>query len=165
VVPVWPPTQAELAEQLTRLVSVRLLDPLEILLQDAETAAALQEMCGERAGVWAARLLGDNDRVAALTAARLIGALYPGDAAFEPPAAWWRTPFGTVVAHRLGHPSAETVSYAVAGEMLGITRQGVHDLVSRGKLARHVGGGVVVDSVRARLNRAAARGNRERSNE
>jgi hypothetical protein len=37
--------------------------------------------------------------------------------------------------------------------MLGMTRQGVHDLVTRGKLARHPDGGVTVDSVRARLNR------------
>jgi hypothetical protein len=36
--------------------------------------------------------------------------------------------------------------------MLGITRQGVHDLVTRGKLARHPDGGVKPESVRARLN-------------
>lgn len=164
MVTVWPPTESELAEQLTRLIGIRLLDPLEILLEDAETAGALQDMCGARAGVWAARLLGDDDQVAALTAARLIAALYPGDAAFEPPAEWWRTPFGAVVAHRLGHPSTEAVSYAVAGAMLGITRQGVHDLVTRDKLARHPDGGVVVASVRARLYRAATAGH-ERSDD
>lgn len=54
---------------------------------------------------------------------------------------------------RAGHPSAQAVSYSVAGAMLGVTRQGVHDLVTRGKLARHPDGGVTVDSVRARLNR------------
>jgi len=42
----------------------------------------------------------------------------------------------------------------VAGAMLGVTRQGVHDLVTRGKLARHPDGGVTVDSVRARRNRS-----------
>jgi hypothetical protein len=36
--------------------------------------------------------------------------------------------------------------------MLGMTRQGVHDLVSRGKLDRHPDGGVTTDSVRARLH-------------
>jgi hypothetical protein len=35
--------------------------------------------------------------------------------------------------------------------MLGITRQGVHDLVRRGKLARAEGVGVATASVRARL--------------
>jgi hypothetical protein len=58
------------------------------------------------------------------------------------------------VLRRAGHPSAQAVSYSVAGAMLGVTRQGVHDLVTRGKLARHPDGGVTVDSVRARLHRA-----------
>jgi hypothetical protein len=35
--------------------------------------------------------------------------------------------------------------------MLGISRQGVHDLISRGKLARHPGSGVVPASVRDRV--------------
>jgi DNA-binding GntR family transcriptional regulator len=35
--------------------------------------------------------------------------------------------------------------------MLGITRQGVHDLVNRGKLQRDPGGGVLVSSIRDRL--------------
>jgi len=35
--------------------------------------------------------------------------------------------------------------------MLGLTREGVHDLVVRGKLDRHPDGGVNVDSVRVRL--------------
>jgi hypothetical protein len=35
--------------------------------------------------------------------------------------------------------------------MLGITRQGVHDLLNRGKLTRHADGGVTVASIRARL--------------
>lgn len=149
----WPPDREELTRQLVRVVEIRLLDPIEILLEDGETAGALQRMVRAKATRWAALLLGEDDQTAALTAARLIAALYPGDTAFEPPADWWRTPFGRVVAHRLGHPSTQAVSYSVAGAMLGITRQGVHDLVSRGKLARHPDGGVLVDSIRARLNR------------
>lgn len=82
--------------------------------------------------------------------ARLIAALYPGDR-FEPPADWWRTPFGQVVARRAGYPGVEHVSYSVAGAMLGITRQGAHDLASRGKLDRHTGGGVTTESVRNRM--------------
>jgi len=42
------------------------------------------------------------------------------------------------------------VSYAVAGAMLGVTRQGV-DLVTRGKLARHPGGRVLTAGVRDRI--------------
>jgi hypothetical protein len=98
-------------------------------------------------------LLGDDDQAAASTAIRLVAALYPGDTPFDPPPEWWRTPLGQVVLRRVGHPSAQAVSYSVAGAMLGVTRQGVHDLVTRGKLARHPDGGVTVDSVRARRNR------------
>ncbi|HMH94663.1 MAG TPA: hypothetical protein VK586_26710 [Streptosporangiaceae bacterium] len=43
------------------------------------------------------------------------------------------------------------MSYAVAGAMLGVTRQGVHDLVTRGKLARHPGGRVLTAGVRDRI--------------
>ena len=46
---------------------------------------------------------------------------------------------------------AESVSYATAGAMLGITRQGVHDLVRRGRLPRHPDGGVPSAAVRDRL--------------
>lgn len=98
-------------------------------------------------------LLGDDEQAAAHTAIRIVAALYPGDAPFDPPPPWWRTPLGQVVIRRVGHPSVQAVSYSVAGAMLGVTRQGVHDLATRGKLARHRDGGVTVDSVRARLNR------------
>jgi hypothetical protein len=145
--------EPELVEHLVGLVDIRLLDPLEILLDGDRAIGALRRPVRARAERWAADLLGDDDQVAALTAARVIGALYPGDAPFDPPAAWWRTPLGRAVARRVGHPGAEAVSYAVAGAMLGMTRQGVHDLVTRGKLQRHPDGGVSTASVRARLNR------------
>ncbi|MDA3645146.1 hypothetical protein LZ318_27165 [Saccharopolyspora indica] len=64
----------------------------------------------------------------------------------------WRTPFGRVVARRLGHPCTDHVSFATAGAILGITRQGVHDLVNRGKLDRHPDGGVHTASIRARID-------------
>ena len=38
-----------------------------------------------------------------------------------------------------------------AGAMLGISRQGVHDLVRRGRLPRHPDGGVPSAAVRDRL--------------
>ena len=153
----WPPDPGELADQLTRIVGVRLLDPIEILLEESEITDALQVVFRARAGAWSALLLGEDDGLAARTAARLIAALYPGDTEFTPPTEWWSTPFGRVVAHRLGHPGTQAVSYSVAGAMLGITRQGVHDLVSRGKLARHPDGGVLVNSIRSRLNANAER--------
>ena len=102
------------------------------------------------AETWAAVLLGPDQQSATLMIARVVACLYPGDAPFEPPAEWWRTPLGQVVLRRVGHPSAQAVSYSVAGAMLGITRQGVHDLVVRHKLERHPASGVTVESVRAR---------------
>lgn len=95
-------------------------------------------------------MLGRDDQAAVMMIARVVASLYPGDAPFAPPAEWWRTPLGQVVLRRIGHPSARAVSYSVAGTMLGITRQGVHDLVARRKLERHPDGGVTVESVRAR---------------
>ena len=147
-----------LAEHLVELVSRRLIDPLEILLGGSGDLHARVEAASRE---WAAVLLGDDDRAAALLAIRMVAALYPSDAPFDPPAAWWRTPLGQAVLRRAGHPSAEAVSYSVAGAMLGVTRQGIHDLATRGKLARHPDGGVTVDSVRARRNRSTTRATTE----
>ncbi|MFE9746421.1 hypothetical protein ACFYOT_16075 [Saccharothrix saharensis] len=141
---------ALLADQIATIIRTRLLDPLEILFDDV---GDLPSRADEVARRMAAALEGDDDQAAVLVVARLIGALYPGDEPFDPPADWWRTPLGRVVARRMGHPAAQSVSYSVAGAMLGVTKQGVHDLVRRGKLARDPdGGGVTVASVRARLN-------------
>jgi len=152
---------AELAEHpadhLVQVVGARLLDPLEILLGDKAAVGDLRGRVRAAAEGWAARLLGGDERVAAETAGRLIGALYPGDGPFDPPAGWWRTPLGQAVARRVGHPGAEAVSYAVAAAMLGMTRQGVHDLAARGKLDRHPDGGVTTASIRARLDRREPR--------
>ncbi|MFC4015368.1 hypothetical protein ACFOY2_49715 [Nonomuraea purpurea] len=142
----------ELARELARLVEIRITDPLEILLNSDEHVGAVGERLRIEAEVWAAQLLGPDDRLAVMTSARLIAALFPGDAPFDPPDEWWRSAFGRVVARRAGHPGAEAVSFSTAAAMLGITRQGVHDLVKRAKLDRHPGGGVTAASVRARLN-------------
>ncbi|ASO22940.1 hypothetical protein FHR81_003601 [Actinoalloteichus hoggarensis] len=140
-----------LVEDLRRLVASRLIDSVEILLPVEPALAALRERLRIDAEVWAAQLLGPDDRLASGVLARLIAALYPGDSGFDPPADWWRTPLGRVTARRLGHPTVENVPFAQAGAMLGITRQGVHDLVRRGKLTGHPAGGVSADSVRDRL--------------
>lgn len=143
------PSWGELTGQVLGLMESRLLDPLEILLDS--DLCGIRSVAAGRAGALAEDLLGEDDQVAAMTAIRLVAALYPGDGPFDPPASWWLTPLGRITARRAGHPGADAVSYAVAGAMLGVTRQGVHDLVSRGKLARHPDGGVTVRSVRDRL--------------
>ncbi|BBH64231.1 hypothetical protein ACTI_09160 [Actinoplanes sp. OR16] len=140
-----------LAEQLLRLVDVRLLDPLEILLEDAELPGGLRTVLRRRAADWAGTIRDGDQATAVRTIARIIATLYPDEHAFSPPADWWRTPFGQAVVRRVGHPYAEAVSYATAGAMLGISRQGVHDLVRRGRLPRHPDGGVPVTAVRDRL--------------
>jgi hypothetical protein len=146
-----PPSHAELVEQLIRTIDIRLLDPLEILLDGHDSVDALRTIVRVRSEAWARRLLDGDDREALGTVMRIVSTLYPGDGPFEPPVDWWRSPLGQTVIRRVGHPTAESVSYAVAGAMLGITRQGVHDLVTRGKLVRHPEGGVLPSSVRDRL--------------
>jgi hypothetical protein len=146
----WGVEPEVLADHLAEVVNRRLVDPLEILLGGS---GDLRAEIAANSRAWAAVLLGDDDQAAARTAIRIVVALYPGDAPFDPPPPWWRTPLGQVVIRRVGHPSVQAVSYSVAGAMLGVTRQAVHDLVARGKLVRHPDGGVTVDSVRARLNR------------
>lgn len=140
-----------LTGQLVALAESRLLDPLEILTEDEDTVEPLRTRITADAEMWAAQLLGPDTRLARHTGARMISAFYPGDAPFEMPADWWRTPLGRAIALCVGHPSRDVVSYPVAAAMLGITRQGVHDLVRRGKLVRHADGGVTTASVRARL--------------
>jgi hypothetical protein len=144
-----------LVGQIVRLLDIRLLDPLEVLLEGDESVSALRQIVRLRAGQWAAQLHDGDDTTAVRAAIRLIATLYPDDRAFDPPVDWWRTPLGGVVARRVGHPAAEAVSYATAGAMLGITRQGVHDLVRRGRLPRHPDGGVPSAAIRDRLRGSA----------
>jgi hypothetical protein len=134
-----------LAQQLITVMSTRLLDSLEILLDDP--LMDVRARCERAAHVWAARLTGPN---ATYAIGSVIGALYPSDV-FDPPAEWWQTPLGRVVLSQMGFPGREAVSYAVAGAMLGMTRQGVHDLVTRHKLGRHPDGGVTVTSIQERV--------------
>jgi hypothetical protein len=159
------PSWGELTSQLVALVETRLLDPLEILLESRSDLTRVRSRVVERAGAWAVDLLGEDDMLAQRTAIRLVTSLYPSDGPFAPPAEWWQTPLGRVMAMRAGHPGAEAVSYSVAGAMLGITRQGVHDLVNRGKLTRHENGGVTTSSVRERINQRAADSTRARREE
>jgi hypothetical protein len=147
----------ELADELVTLVERRVVDPLEILFGSDDQVGPVRDRLRIEADVWAAQLLGRDHQLAVHTAARLIAALFPGDGLFDPPDEWWRTAFGRAVDRRVGHPSKEAVPFSAAGAMLGITRQGVHDLVKRAKLARHPDGGVTTASVRARLNQLEER--------
>lgn len=143
-----------LADQLEQEIERKLLTPLSLLLDEGHAAGAVRlarRQLAADAQMWAAQLLGPDEELAVTLAHRLLAALYADG--FEVPLSWWRTPLGRVIARRIGHPSADSVSRTVAGAMLGITRQGVQDLINRGKLARHPDGGVSVASVRERINR------------
>ena len=141
---------ADLRDQLR----VRLLDSLDILLGDQATVLLpARAQLDINAEAWAAQLLDGDQRTATATAARLVAALYPSDGPFDPPRHWWSTPLGRAIARRVGHPGAEAVSLGIAAAMLGISRQGVADLVARGKLTRHPDGGVLPTSIRDRLTK------------
>lgn len=144
----WTAAHRALAEDLARQVTVGLVDPLDILVGADD---ALRVRVAEQSRAWAAALLGEDEAQAALTAGRLVAALHPSDEPFDPPAAWWATPFGRAVALRIGHPWAQALSVAQAAAMLGISRQGVHDLANRGRLERDDAGRITVTSVQARL--------------
>ncbi|NDL59579.1 hypothetical protein F7O44_21135 [Phytoactinopolyspora sp. XMNu-373] len=139
----------ELVEDLIQQVTTRLLDPLAILLDD-DAITGICERTRIDAEVWAAQLLGGDEHRATETATRLIAALFADDQVFDPQPRWWATPFGRAVLHSIGHPAREHVTFAAAGAMLGISRQGVHDLLTRDKLQRHPDGGVTTASIRAR---------------
>ena len=144
----WRPAHEELARDLSRLVEARVLGPVDVLfgLDKDLRRRAFESVLG-----WTEELLGPDDDAARTTAIRLISTLFPSDEPFNPPTDWWGTPFGRAVLLRAGHPNAEAVSFTVAAAMLGISRQGVHDLARRGKVQPHPDGGVTVDSVQARL--------------
>jgi hypothetical protein len=141
-------THTAIARQLLSDVEARLLGPLELLV--GPTGLRLQLQADTE--MWAAQVTGPDEELAATTARRIISAIYQNGNEFTPPASWWQTPFGALVAQRLGHPTATVVSLSVASAMLGITRQGAHDLVKRGKLARDPAStGITVSSVQDRL--------------
>ncbi|MEV6864979.1 hypothetical protein AB0M44_28715 [Streptosporangium subroseum] len=161
----WLDERRALAEDLRRIVGSRVLDPLDILFGEDDLfgvsdSGRLRERLEAKSRAWAKVLFGEDDQKAAYLAIRLVSALYPSDAPFDPPAGWWGTPLGRAVARRAGHPSASAVPVSVAAAMLGITRQGVHDLVRRGKLDRDPDGAITTASIHARLS---SRGNRPAS--
>lgn len=147
-----PLSRTELAEHLNRVVTSRLLDPLAILLESEAVVATPRAGLAAAARGWADTLLGTDVEAARTLAMRFVAVLYPQDEPVEPDRRVWATPLGRVVAWRLGYPGRHAVPYETAGAMLGITRQGVGDLVNRGKLRRHPDGGVAVSSIQERLD-------------
>lgn len=143
-----------LVADLRQLLRVRLIDPLDIVAGEAvpDAFATIASAADVQAEVWAVQLLDGGSVIARHAAARIVAVLYPGDDVFDPAASWWETPLGRAIATRVGHPGAEVVSTATAAAMLGISRQGVADLLRRGKLSAHPDGGVVSASVAHRLS-------------
>ncbi|MBW8803398.1 MAG: hypothetical protein JF587_06005 [Catenulisporales bacterium] len=146
--PTWTAAHGELARDLERVVEARVLGPFDLLfgLEDAVRRRARESIMD-----WTEALLGSDDDAARTTAMRLVSTLFPADVPFDPPPTWWGSPFGRAVLLRAGHPSSDAVPFTVAAAMLGISRQGVHDLARRGKVQAHPDGGVTVESVRGRL--------------
>jgi type II secretory pathway pseudopilin PulG len=131
---------------------------LTALVGPSEAMRAAEQQVQARAAVWAAQLLGDDDRLAAQTVIDLVNVLWPGDGG--PPAEWWQTPLGQATARSVGYPGAEVISYSVAGAMLGCTKQYVGKLVAGGRLQRGPAGGVTTGSVRAILTGPEGRSSR-----
>ncbi|WP_019901206.1 hypothetical protein [Salinispora arenicola] len=101
----------------------------------------VSERVQDRAPMWAAQLLDEDDRLAAQTVIDLMNVLPP------PTADWWGSPLGQAVARSVGHPDADHVSYSVAGAMLGVSKQAVAKMVGTGRLSRGSDGGVTTASI------------------
>lgn len=145
-----------LLADLLQLLENRVVFAVDQLCDDPQLLQKLRWRCHIEAEVWATQLLGSAEESARAAVSKIIAILSTPDAEFDPSPQWWSSPFGRAVVLRVGHPSTTAVNYATCGAMLGITRQGVHDLVKRGKLDRHSEGGVACASIqhRARLVRS-----------
>jgi hypothetical protein len=123
---------------------------LAALIGPSEAMQEVEMRVDSHAVMWASYLLGDDDKLAAQTVIDLANVLFPDDR--EPQLQWWRTPLGQAVARSMGHPSAEVISYSMAGAMLGCTKQNVAKHVTAGRLERGPDEvGVTSESVRALL--------------
>ncbi len=119
------------------------------LIGSPDEVASLDQKLEQHAQVWAAQLLGDDDRLAAQTVIDLISLLWPNS---DIPAEWWSTSLGRATARSVGHPTAAVISYTVAGAMLGCTKQNISKLIEAGRLHRAPSGGVTSASVRSELH-------------
>jgi hypothetical protein len=145
-------THAALTEQLRKDVAA-VTWGLTALLGPCEELQLVDQRINAHAAMWAAALLGDDDKLAAQTVLDLMAVLWSN---CDPTTDWWRTPLGRAVARSVGHPTADVVSYSVAGAMLGCSKQYVGKLIQAGRLDRGPNGGVTSRSVRATLQGTAA---------
>lgn len=148
-----PTAHEALAEQLRSDIGA-VAWGLTALLGPDEATRVLDAKISARAPMWASQLLADDDKLAAQTVIDLMNVLWPTNT--EPPPEWWSSPLGQAAARSIGHHGAETVSYSVAGAMLGCSKQYVSKLVAGGKLERGTEGGVTTSSVRALLRARTA---------
>jgi DNA-binding protein Fis len=166
----------ELYSQLRDELGGRLTLLTGLLLVDQPTSEVqcqlnrLMERVEGSVAAHVARLTGDDQDDVDRVVAQLMATLWPGS---PPPDNWWRTPLGRACARSTVSNAAEALTYSRAAALLGVHRGTVSQLVSRGTLERHPGGGVVAGSVMQRLARGRHRrpgpgpipgaGNRERA--
>lgn len=89
-----------------------------------------------------ADLAGDDAKVASRTHEALMTLLWP----HRPPEQagrpdWWSTPLGQLCARVAVNDDTVGVSHATAAAMLGLTKGTIGQMVTRGNLERHSGGG------------------------
>lgn len=141
-------TQDDIANQLADTLNARIVIALDALGW-LDLAAVAGERLNSATTRLAEQLLSEDDSVAAQAVLNLTGIAWDA----EPPADWWRTPLGRIVARNVRAEESAPVTHQGAALMLGISRGTVGTLVSRGKLERHPDGGVTKASVLARLAR------------
>lgn len=141
---------AAAADQIADEIEAKLWS-LECLIGGGEDFTLIRQRATSAARMLARQLASGDDRLAAQTAIDLASAILPE----EIPDDWWATPLGRLVAQSVGHPSAEAVSFSVAGAMIGVSKGRVQQLVADGRLERHPDGGITSTSVRMHARRAA----------
>ncbi|MFJ5121852.1 hypothetical protein [Kitasatospora sp. NPDC088548] len=122
---------------------------LELLTGDQGLTDMVRSSLSQAAKRFTAQLRSDDDETVADAVLDLVTNLYPGDTPI--PDDWWATPLGRATAASTGHPTAEAVTYSVAGAMLGIDAEAVHLLTRTSQLDGHPDGGVTSVSVQQYL--------------
>ncbi len=137
----------EVADQLADELHTRLVGPL-LSLAGTDLRTILAPRVDDAADRIALQL-GDEaeqQRTAADVMFALWGTTNPDDD-------WWRTPLGRACARALAAGTGDVITQQRAADMLGITRGSIAQMVTRGTLARHADGGVLLSSVLERLGR------------
>jgi len=139
-------------------VEAQLLDEIEQVVV-APVRALLGEAVGDSLSVSAslavhaiARSVTGPDETT--VADDVFEALWPDGKA---PALWWDTPLGRAVKTHAKYLDRFPVSISVAGEILGVSRARLYQLIEAGGLTRHPAGGLTLGSVLARPSTPAPR--------